>query len=87
MSAISHQAYGPLVGVPRLLTILAQPRHQVDVLRARLHRVATPTSMRAIVDAGHEVAHHGYLHEAMRGFTEATGGAPSSIGACEALER
>jgi peptidoglycan/xylan/chitin deacetylase (PgdA/CDA1 family) len=32
--------------------------------------VRYPDVIRAIVDRGHEIAHHGYLHEPMRGLTE-----------------
>jgi peptidoglycan-N-acetylglucosamine deacetylase len=63
MSPMSHQAYGPLVGVPRLLDLLA--RHD---LRATFfvpgysaHRY--PAVVRSIAQAGHEIAHHSYFHE------------------------
>lgn len=63
MSVVSHQAYGPLVGVPRILDLLE--RHQITatffVPGHTAHRY--PDAVRAIVAAGHEVAHHGYLHE------------------------
>ncbi|MGW9031030.1 polysaccharide deacetylase family protein [Streptomyces sp. NPDC055722] len=63
MSVMSHQAYGPLVGVPRLLRLL--DRHAIQstffVPGYTAHRY--PHVVRDIVAAGHEVAHHGYLHE------------------------
>lgn len=63
MSVMSHQAYGPLVGVPRILDLLE--RHQISstffVPGHTAHRY--PEAVRAIVAAGHEIAHHGYLHE------------------------
>lgn len=63
MSVMSHQAYGPLVGIPRILDLL--DRHQIPstffVPGHTAHRY--PESVRAIVAAGHEIAHHGYLHE------------------------
>jgi hypothetical protein len=63
MSVISHQAYGPLVGVPRLLDLL--DKHGIPstffVPGYTAHRY--PQTVRAIVAAGHEIAHHGYLHE------------------------
>jgi len=63
MSVMSHQAYGPLVGVPRLLDLLE--RHSVRatffVPGFTAHRY--PDVVRAIAAAGHEIGHHGYLHE------------------------
>lgn len=63
MGIISHQAYGPLVGVPRLLRML--DRHGVRstffVPGYTAHRY--PQVVRDIVAAGHEIGHHGYLHE------------------------
>lgn len=63
MSVISHQAYGPLVGVPRLLDLLEGHgiRSTFFVPGYTAHRY--PEIVRRIVDAGHEIAHHGYLHE------------------------
>lgn len=63
MSVMSHQAYGPLVGVPRLLRILEthQIRSTFFVPGYTAHR--HPGVVRDIVAAGHEIAHHGYLHE------------------------
>jgi peptidoglycan/xylan/chitin deacetylase (PgdA/CDA1 family) len=70
VTQMSHQAYGPLVGVPRILELLG--RHGVRstffVPGYTAHRY--PGVVRAIVDAGHEIAHHGYLHEAMAGLSE-----------------
>jgi peptidoglycan/xylan/chitin deacetylase (PgdA/CDA1 family) len=71
-SLMSHQAYGPQAGVPRLLDILE--RHQlrgtffVPGYTARRH----PGTVRSIVAAGHEVGHHGYLHEPLTGVDEKT---------------
>ena len=70
MSVMSHQSYGPLVGVPRILALLA--RHE---LRATFfvpgysaHRY--PDTVRAIAEAGHEIAHHSYFHENTVGMSE-----------------
>ena len=69
MSVMSHQAYGPLVGLPRLLRLL--DRHGIRstffVPGYTAHRY--PGVVRDIVAAGHEVAHHGYLHEQPTGCT------------------
>jgi peptidoglycan/xylan/chitin deacetylase (PgdA/CDA1 family) len=63
MSVMSHQAYGPLVGVPRLLGLLERHgiRSTFFVPGYTAHRY--PAVVKDIVAAGHEVAHHGYLHE------------------------
>jgi len=63
LSVMTHQAYGPRTGVPRLLGILERrgiratffvPGHTADRF---------PDAVRAIRDRGHEIGHHGYLHE------------------------
>lgn len=63
MSPMSHQAYGPLSGVPRILDLLA--RHGVRatffVPGYSAHRY--PAVVRSIAEAGHEIAHHSYFHE------------------------
>lgn len=63
MSVMSHQAYGPLVGVPRILDLLE--RHQIASTFFVPGHTADryPDAIRSIVAAGHEIAHHGYLHE------------------------
>jgi peptidoglycan-N-acetylglucosamine deacetylase len=63
MSVMSHQAYGPLVGVPRILDLL--DRHQIPSTFFVPGHTADryPQAVRDIVAAGHEIAHHGYLHE------------------------
>lgn len=59
---LSQGAYGPRVGIPLILDVLA--RHDVTATffvpgkDAERH----PDSVRAILDAGHEVGHHGYTH-------------------------
>ena len=71
MSVMTHQAYGPLVGIPRLLRILAEH----DVLATffvpgyTAHRY--PDVVRSLRDHGHEIAHHGYLHEPLGAADEA----------------
>jgi hypothetical protein len=63
MSVISHQAYGPLVGVPRLLALLDKHRVRSTFFVPGYTAHRYPGTVRDIVAAGHEVAHHGYLHE------------------------
>ena len=75
MSVMSHQAYGPLVGVPRLLAMLARHDVRTTFFVPGYTAIRYPDVVRAIVDAGHEVAHHGYLHEVLTGFTPEKEGA------------
>lgn len=70
MSAMSHQAYGPITGVPRLLTILKRRDITSTFFVPGYTAVRYPDVVRSIVDHGHEIAHHGYLHESNRGLTE-----------------
>lgn len=63
MSVISHQAYGPLVGVPRILGLLERHRIRSTFFVPGYTAHRYPEVVRAIVSAGHEIAHHGYLHE------------------------
>ncbi|MCV7135711.1 polysaccharide deacetylase [Mycobacterium hodleri] len=69
MSAISHQAYGPLVGVPRILKILARHEITSTFFVPGYTALRYPDVVRSIVAEGHEIAHHGYLHEAMAGLS------------------
>ena len=68
---ISHQAYGPEVGVPRLLDLLAQygvpATFFVQGLTAELH----PAVVEAILEAGHEVGHHSFSHRSPVGLDDA----------------
>jgi peptidoglycan/xylan/chitin deacetylase (PgdA/CDA1 family) len=72
MSVMTHQAYGPVTGVPRLLDML--DRHQVAAtfFVPGYSALRYPDVVRSILARGHEVAHHGYLHEPLTGVDEAT---------------
>ena len=63
MSVISHQAYGPLVGVPRILDLLETHRIRSTFFVPGYTAHRYPAVVRDIAAAGHEIAHHGYLHE------------------------
>src|ERR687884_1957903 len=62
LSTMSHQAYGPRVGVPRILRMLERTGVKatffVPGLTADLH----PAMIEEILSAGHELGHHGYSH-------------------------
>ena len=69
MSLMTHQSYGPKVGVPRLLRLLERQQVTATFFVPGFTADTHPDVVRQIIDAGHEVAHHGYLHEPMQGIT------------------
>ncbi|GAA4872973.1 polysaccharide deacetylase [Saccharopolyspora cebuensis] len=72
MSLMGHQAYGPRVGVPRLLELLRRQEVRATFFVPGYTAECYPHVVEAIVDGGHEIGHHGYLHEQMRGIDEST---------------
>lgn len=60
---LSQGAYGATVGVPRLLDLLAGEQVTATFYVPGWVAERHPEPSRAIRDAGHEVGHHGYLHE------------------------
>ncbi len=63
LTVMSHQSYGPRVGVPRLLRILERRGLRATFFVPGYTADRHPDTVRAIRDAGHEIGHHGYLHE------------------------
>ena len=63
MSPMSHQAYGPLAGVPRILDLLARNSMRATFFVPGYSAHRYPPVVRAIAEAGHEIAHHSYFHE------------------------
>jgi peptidoglycan/xylan/chitin deacetylase (PgdA/CDA1 family) len=59
---MTHQAYGPLVGVPRLLRLLADFDLKATFFVPGLTADRYPQAVEQIVAAGHEVGHHSYSH-------------------------
>ena len=59
---MSHQAYGPLVGVPRILALLAEYSLPATFFVPGVTAERYPHLVERIVDAGHEVGHHSYAH-------------------------
>ncbi|TNM59463.1 polysaccharide deacetylase [Streptomyces sp. NP160] len=70
-SVITHQSYGPLVGLPRLLDLLERHRVRFIFFVPGWTAERYPGAVRDVVAAGHEVGHHGYLHEQPSALTEA----------------
>ncbi|MFE4082586.1 polysaccharide deacetylase [Paenarthrobacter sp. YIM B13468] len=72
MSLMSHQSYGPKIAVPRLLQILDRQDVKGTFFIPGFTAESYPEVVRRIADGGHEIAHHGYLHEPMQGIDAAT---------------
>jgi peptidoglycan/xylan/chitin deacetylase (PgdA/CDA1 family) len=61
-SIMSHQRYGPVTGVPRLLDLLAALGIRASFFVPGFSAERHPAVVKDVVAAGHEVGHHGYLH-------------------------
>jgi peptidoglycan-N-acetylglucosamine deacetylase len=59
---MTHQAYGPNVGVPRLLQLLDDVEITATFFVPGLTVDRYPQTVEQILAAGHEVAHHSYSH-------------------------
>jgi peptidoglycan/xylan/chitin deacetylase (PgdA/CDA1 family) len=86
LSVMSHQAYGPLTGMPRLLALLDRHGVRATFYCPGYTAERYPALLREVAERGHEVAHHGYLHESVRGMTTAQESAMLDRG-LDALER
>jgi peptidoglycan/xylan/chitin deacetylase (PgdA/CDA1 family) len=63
LSTMSHQAYGPKVGVPRILKMLARRKMEATFFFPGLTAERWPRALEQVLEAGHEVALHGYTHK------------------------
>jgi peptidoglycan/xylan/chitin deacetylase (PgdA/CDA1 family) len=63
VSALSMLRYGPEVGVPRILETYKQLDIQQTFFVPAWCIENYPSVVKAMIDGGHEVGHHGYLHE------------------------
>jgi peptidoglycan/xylan/chitin deacetylase (PgdA/CDA1 family) len=59
---MSHQAYGPRVGVPRILAMLAEHDVPATFFVPGLTADRYPETVERILEAGHEIGHHSYAH-------------------------
>jgi peptidoglycan-N-acetylglucosamine deacetylase len=59
---MTHQAYGPLVGVPRLLELLGDFGIKATFFVPGLTADRYPQTVELIAAAGHEIGHHSYSH-------------------------
>jgi peptidoglycan/xylan/chitin deacetylase (PgdA/CDA1 family) len=69
LSTMTHQAYGPRVGVPRILALLARVDVEATFFVPGVTAERWPDTVRAIVAGGHEVAFHSHLHRPLSDMT------------------
>jgi peptidoglycan/xylan/chitin deacetylase (PgdA/CDA1 family) len=69
LDVMSHQAYGARTGIARILRVLDRRRIRATFFLPGYTAERWPAICRSIRDAGHEIAHHGYLHEGAHGAT------------------
>jgi peptidoglycan/xylan/chitin deacetylase (PgdA/CDA1 family) len=67
LDVVSHQAYGARTGIARLLRVLDRRRIRATFFIPGYSAERWPGICRSIRDAGHEIAHHGYMHEGAHG--------------------
>jgi peptidoglycan/xylan/chitin deacetylase (PgdA/CDA1 family) len=72
LDVMAHQAYGPRTALPRILRLLDRQAIRATFFIPGFTAERWPDAARSVRDAGHEIAHHGYLHEGSRGADEAT---------------
>jgi peptidoglycan-N-acetylglucosamine deacetylase len=63
LDLMSHQAYGPRTGLARILRLLDRQQVPATFFVPGYTAERWPDEVRAVRDAGHEIGHHGYLHE------------------------
>jgi len=69
LSVMSHQAYGAVTGMPRILAMLKRRELRATFFCPGYTAERYPDLLRRVRDDGHEIAHHGYLHEAIQGMS------------------
>ena len=62
-SLLSLGEFGPNVGLPRILDLLSEEAIAASFFVPGWVAERWPDEVKRIADAGHEIAHHGYLHE------------------------
>ncbi|MGE5235008.1 MAG: polysaccharide deacetylase family protein, partial [Acidobacteriota bacterium] len=87
LDVMSHQAYGPRTGLPRLLRLLERRGVRATFFVPGFTAERWPDAVRAIRDAGHEIGHHGYLHEGARSAPDTATEEANLLRGLEALDR
>ena len=70
LSSMSHQAYGPRVGVPRILELLAPREIEATFFAPGVTAERWLGTVEEILQSGHEVALHGHSHCVLLGMSE-----------------
>ena len=86
LSVMSHQAYGPLTGVPRVLRLLETHALRATFFVPGYTAERYPSTVERIAAAGHEIAHHSFLHESVQDMDRGAEAAMIDRG-LEALDR
>jgi peptidoglycan/xylan/chitin deacetylase (PgdA/CDA1 family) len=71
LSEISRGEYGAVIGLPRILDFLGERDIKATFCVPGHTAEAYPTLLRRMVSEGHEVAHHGWVHENPSDFDQA----------------
>lgn len=66
LDVMTHQEYGPRVAIPRILRTLDRIAIRATFFIPGYTAERWPAVCRSIRDAGHEIAHHGFMHEGSR---------------------
>jgi peptidoglycan/xylan/chitin deacetylase (PgdA/CDA1 family) len=66
---MTHQAFGPLVGVPRILRLLSEYSLKATFFVPGLTADRHPQVVEAVLAEGHEVSHHSYAHRSAVGLS------------------
>ena len=69
-NVMSHQAFGPLVGVPRILDMLSAQQVRATFFVPGVTADRYPELIRRIDAQGHEVGHHSHSHRPAQLLTE-----------------
>ena len=77
-NALSWGSYGATCGIERLLRALDRAKRRASVMVSGVFGERTPATVRAIVQAGHELVAHSYAQESSRRSSRPTRSAPIS---------
>lgn len=68
-SVMTHQAFGPLVGVPRILALLEEYDLPATFFIPGVTAERYPAMMESIIESGHEIGHHSHTHRSATTFS------------------